>query len=350
MSASPPPLPYPDFPLRPHRNGQWYKSVWNRRTKKTEQFYFGSWADDPQGEGALHDPQTGWLARRDGIRAGIDNIRVTPAGGDLTLGELMSRFLTRKRSNAQSGELSKTTLGDYLREVSAFVSFMKPGTPAGGLRPEHFSAYMSKLTEKRGLGRHARKRVRAYITAFLHYGAGNGWFPMPNTGTDWTAPSTDPDAMRQARSRAGLPDYSDRILNGEEVDRLLSRASPAFKAMILVGVNCGRGPADLGRLRWNMLDLGTGQLVFPRPKTGAMRVGYLWRKTRRALERVRTLKHNQISLTQSGEQSLVFLTRKGLPFYREIEVNKTVAAGDQVSYCQMSWTKADLKRQLSIRL
>jgi hypothetical protein len=68
----PPPLPYPDFPLRPHKNGQWYKSVWNSRGKKSEQFYFGSWADEPKGERALSDPDTGWLARRDAIRAGID--------------------------------------------------------------------------------------------------------------------------------------------------------------------------------------------------------------------------------------------------------------------------------------
>ena len=47
-----PPLPYPDFPLRPHQKGSWYKSAWNRRLKKTEQFYFGSWKDDPKGERA----------------------------------------------------------------------------------------------------------------------------------------------------------------------------------------------------------------------------------------------------------------------------------------------------------
>ena len=47
-----PRLPYPDFPLRPHRNGQWYKSVWNPRVKKSEQFYFGTWEDDPNGQRA----------------------------------------------------------------------------------------------------------------------------------------------------------------------------------------------------------------------------------------------------------------------------------------------------------
>ena len=62
-----PHLPYPDYPLRPHRNGQWYKSVWNPRSKRSEPFFFGAWHDDPKGQRALADPRLGWLARRDAI-------------------------------------------------------------------------------------------------------------------------------------------------------------------------------------------------------------------------------------------------------------------------------------------
>jgi hypothetical protein len=107
-----PKLPRADFPLRPHKNGQWYKSVWNPLTKRSEQFYFGTWADDRKGERALKDPQLGWLARKDAIRAGVDNVRVQPVAGEMLLGELMSRFLTYKRAKAVAGELSLTTLGD----------------------------------------------------------------------------------------------------------------------------------------------------------------------------------------------------------------------------------------------
>jgi len=198
MSATsqPPKLPYDGFPLRPHQNGIWYKSVWNRNSKKSEQFYFGSWADDPKGERAMKDPVTGWLARRDAIKAGIDNVRVHMVPGDLTLGELMARFLSFKRSKVTSGELSLTTLEGYLREISKFVQFQKPATSAGLLRPEHFSAFMRHLVEERKLGRHVRKRVVTYISTFLRYGAKNGWMTMPNTGVDWCTPSTDPDSMR----------------------------------------------------------------------------------------------------------------------------------------------------------
>jgi hypothetical protein len=109
-SQSLPNLPYPDFPLRPHRNGQWYKSVWNPRIKKSEQFYFGAWNDDRKGERALKDMEIGWLARREAIKAGIDNLRVDPlAQTELTLGELMARFLAFKRGKVSSGELSLAT-------------------------------------------------------------------------------------------------------------------------------------------------------------------------------------------------------------------------------------------------
>jgi integrase len=316
-ASTPPPLPYDGFPLRPHQNGHWFKSVWNHRLKKSEQFYFGSWHDDLKGERAIKDPQIGWLARRDAIKAGIDNVRVDVVNTTMSLGSLMAQFLAHKQQKAKDGELSLTTLGDYLREVTAFVTFEKSGTPAGGLRPEHFTAYMKHLSDDRKLGRPARKRVRAYITAFLRFGAKNGWITMPNTGVDWVAPATDPDAMRVAKARAGVKDYSDRILTGEEIDKFLARSQPAFKAIILLGVNCGLGPADIGRLRWEMIDLERGRLVYPRHKTGVARRSCLWKKTREALKRVRTLKHNRLALQRDGDASLVFTTRTGLPCYRE---------------------------------
>jgi integrase len=322
MSAhsSLPKLPYDGFPLRPHRNGHWYKSVWNRQSKKTEQFYFGAWVDDPKGKHAMTDPVSGWLVRRDAIKAGIDNVRVQIRGAELTLGELMAHFLSFKRNKVTSGELSLATLDGYLKEVSAFVALMKPTIPAALLKPEHFSLYMQHLVEHRKLGRFARKRVVTYINTFLRFGARNGWITMPNTGVDWRAPSTDPDSMRMARARAGIPDFSDRLVTGEEINKLLARSQPAFRAMILLGINCGLGPADLGRLRWEMIDLERARLNFPRQKSGVRRVGYLWKKTRRALRRVRMLKHNRLALVKEGEHSLVFITRNGLNYYRETEI------------------------------
>ena len=301
-----------------------------RRTKRTEQFYFGKEADDPKGERAISDPVVGWLARRAAILEGVDNIRVQATADDPGLGELMNRFLIFKRNKVHAGELSLSMLHDYIGEVEHFVTFLKPSTPAGGLRPEHFSAYMMHLIRDRKLGRHARKRVRGLITAFLRFGAKNAWYVMPNTGTDWVAPATDPDSIRQAKTRAGVKDYSDRILTGEEIDQLLLRAPPTFKALILLGINTGMGPADLGRLTWDKVDLDSGRLIYPRPKTGAPRVGFLWKKTRQALLQVRILKHNRAAVEQGGDAALVFLTRTGRPFYVEKEIHSEVKVDGKV--------------------
>jgi hypothetical protein len=195
MSLQFPPQPFAGFPLRPHRNGQWYRSAWNRRRKQSEQFYFGSWKDDQKGERALNDPQTGWLARKRAIEAGTDNARVYATDSVVTLGQLMAQFLAFKRAMLIAGDLSPRTLGDYIKEVEKFVAFMKPATPVAVLRPEHFSAYMKFMVENRKLGRHARRRIRAYLNSFLRYGVKSGWFAMPSTGPEWVAPAVDPASI-----------------------------------------------------------------------------------------------------------------------------------------------------------
>jgi hypothetical protein len=162
-----PRLPYPNFPLRPHKNGQWYKSVWNSRTKRSEQFYFGSWHDDPKGERAMKDPALGWLVRKDGIRAGVDNVRVERVAGVLTLGELMARFLAHKQGMTKAGELSKTTLAGYLREVRWFVEFMKPATPVSGY-PKSCSSIQALAFALAGMAASARALARGEALAGGH--------------------------------------------------------------------------------------------------------------------------------------------------------------------------------------
>ena len=320
MTRNLPSIPYAEFPLRPHRNGQWYKSVWNPRTRRSEQVYFGNWKSDPTGERALHDPISGWLARRSAIKAGTDCLRVTAQGSDeqqLTLGELMRRFLQHNKLKVDAGDLSIRTLGDYIRETRKFVEFFGTGMVVSGLGPAHFSVFMRHLVEDRKLGRYARRRVRVYINVMLGFGAKNGWFTIPAKGADWIAPATDAAAIRQAKLRAGEPDYSDRILSGDELTRLLQHATPAWKAILLVAVNCGFGPADIGRLRWKHINMTTGHVNFPRLKTGQQREGYLWKQTRRALEACAKLKRHRKAIERDGKDAFVFLSEDGNPMYRE---------------------------------
>jgi integrase len=303
MRSTPRRKPHPDFPLTPHPNGQWVKKV------KGDLYYFGRWKDDAKGERAIAD----WLARKDSILAGLDKLRVASVASEMTLGRVMGLYLENRRTAMLAGELSATTYGDYLRELQLFVTAAGSEAKVAALKPEHFARYAKNLVTDRKLGRHARKRVIAYIKAMLNWGAGNGYYPHPTYGNDFAAPDTRPDAMRQAKAREGKKDHSKRLVTGAEISKLLDRASPQFKAIILLGVNCGLGPADLGRLCWRHMNLDSGAIDMPRGKTGTERRGYLWKRTRRALARVAKLKHNRIALEREGEDALVFLESERPP-------------------------------------
>jgi len=84
--------------------------------------------------------------------------------------------------------------------------------------------------------------------------------------------------MRKHRAKNGH-----KMFEAAEVRALLDAASPQVKAMILLGVNCGFGNADVARLPQSALDLRRGWINFPRPKTGVGRRCPLWPETAEAL-------------------------------------------------------------------
>jgi integrase len=72
------------------------------------------------------------------------------------------------------------------------------------------------------------------------------------------------------------------LIVGESGPELV-RGAPAVRAMILLGINCGFGNSDVGRLPLSALDLDAGWVVYPRPKTGIERRAPLWPETVAAL-------------------------------------------------------------------
>jgi integrase len=300
-----PAKPHPDFPLQPNLNGQWSKKI------NQKPYYFGSWKDDPKGERAIRE----YNDRLPGILSGTDHLRALAAKGLPTVGGIMSKYLGQCKLDVLSGGLSKATYGERIRELELFANWIHAETAVANLKPEHFAGYVQQLIEGRKLKARARKRVQAHVKTMFRWGAGNGHCPLPNFGSAMKAPSTTKQAIRKEKARAGIKDHSDRILTGAEIDKLLAASQPNMAAMILLGVNCGLGPADLGRMTWRHLD--SQWLNYPRHKTGNDRKGYLWKRTRDALERVRETKHAKLAIAKDGEDALVFITRKGLPYYRE---------------------------------
>jgi integrase len=88
----------------------------------------------------------------------------------------------------------------------------------------------------------------------------------------------------------------------------LVRASQPLRTMILLGINCAFGNTDVATLPETALDLDSGWVTFPRPKTGVNRRCPLWPETVANLREVLASRPRAKDPADSG---LVFLTTFG---------------------------------------
>jgi hypothetical protein len=80
---------------------------------------------------------------------------------------------------------------------------------------------------------------------------------------------------------------------------ILEAVSQPLQSMVLLGINCGFGQTDVANLPRASLDLDTGWVDFPRPKTGIerrSRQAHLAAGTVRAGTRLRVAPHRSTSL------------------------------------------------------
>jgi integrase len=121
--------------------------------------------------------------------------------------------------------------------------------------------------------------------------------------------------MRRHRTKAGA-----KMLEADEVRKLLNAADPVMKAMILLGVNCGMGNTDCAAMMLQNLDLDGGWLDYPRPKTGVARRCPLWPETVEALRAVIDSRPKPAEYDGCG---LVFLNERGTGLIRVTDKNHT---------------------------
>ncbi len=91
----------------------------------------------------------------------------------------------------------------------------------------------------------------------------------------------------------------------------MDKASVPLKAMILLGLNCGFGNADVAGLPSTVLDLKAGWVDYPRPKTGVPRRCPLWPETVVAVQEALAKRPNS---HDKAHDTLVFLTKFGRPW------------------------------------
>jgi integrase len=110
------------------------------------------------------------------------------------------------------------------------------------------------------------------------------------------------------------------MVESDEIRSFLSRTDPVLKAMVLLGINCGFGNTDVASLPQSAVNLETGWIEFPRPKTEINRRVPLWPETVAALRDALTIRPEP---TDTADSDNWFVTLQRNRFVRVQESKKT---------------------------
>jgi integrase len=273
--------PYPDFPLFKHATGQWAKKIRGRLR------YFGI---DPDAALAKY------LDQKDALHAGRN-----PRNPDaLTVRMLCNRFLTTKRLLMESGELSPRTWRDYYETCERMTAAFGLDRLVEDLAGDDFERHRAKLAKIRGpvsLGNEIQR-----VRTILKYAFDETLIDRPGRfGSTFRKPARK--SVREAKHAAGR-----KMFTAAEVRQLIDATKGQLKAMILLGINCGFGPTDVGSLPLSALDLKGGWVNFPRPKTAVPRRVPLWKETVAALREATDARPSPKDQADAG---LAFITIRG---------------------------------------
>jgi integrase len=283
-----PAKPSPDFPLFFHATGQWCKKI------RGKLHYFGT---DP------HKALDSYLGQKDALHAG----RMPRADTEgLTVKDLVNAYLNGKKALVTAGELSHRAWTDYEEACKVITKQFGQGRVVADLGPDDFATLRQRMANRWGPVRlgNVIQRVRSVFK----YALDADLVDRPvRFGPDFKRPSAK--TLRLHRAAGGA-----KLFTADEVRRLLDAADVQLRAMLYLGINCGFGMADCGRLPLAAIDLDAGWVDFPRPKTGIPRRCPLWPETAYSLRAALAVRHAPKDAADAG---LAFLTAQGLPWHKE---------------------------------
>jgi integrase len=269
-----PKKPYPEFPLTPHPSGAWQKHIRGRI------HYFGRWARRVNGK-LVRVEGDGWREALEEYKKVADDLHAgrtprTKTDG-LTVADLCNRFLTAKLRKWQAGEIGPRSFGEYRDTTDLLVNAFGKTRLVDDLAADDFEALRATMAGRWGPAR-----------------LGNGMRHRAANGT--------------------------KMLEAADLHQLLDAARVPMRAMILLGLNCGFGNSDLATLPLSALDLDSGWVDFPRPKTGIARRCPLWPETIAALRAAIAARPAPHDPADAG---LVFLMRNGRRWVHYAERSRT---------------------------
>ncbi len=283
-----PAKPYPDFPLFPHATRRWAKKI------RGQFHYFGPWED---WQGALRKYQE----QKDDLYAGRTP-RVQADG--FTVRDLVNRFLTSKKLLQDSGEITPRTFAEYHAACARVGEAFGLTRLVDDLASDDFEKLRAEMAKTLGpvaLGNEIQR-----VRGVFKYAWDASLIDRPvRFGPGFSKPSKK--TLRKARAARG-----EQLFEPAELRKVIDAAGPQLRAMILLGINCGFGNADVGTLPLEALDLERGWVNYPRPKTGIPRRCPLWPETVAA---VRGALDRRARPRDEADAGLVFVTKYGARWF-----------------------------------
>ncbi len=278
--------------------------------------YFGTWADP---DGALAK----YLSEKDTLHAGRKPREDTSG---CTVKDLTNQFLNAKQNLVDSGELTRRSWADYKAACDLFVKHFGKTRLVADLGPDDFADLRKEMAKDWGpvtLGNVIQRVCMAFA------------FASDNDLID-RAVRYGQAFKRRSRKvvRVDRAKKGPKLFTAGDVRALIDgalvtgaggpervRAGKPMRAMVLLGINCGLGSADCGRLTRAAVDLDAALIEFPRPKTGIARRCELWPETVASLREAATVRPDP---KDEADADLVFVTKYGLPWAKDT-VDQTLA-------------------------
>jgi integrase len=276
--------------------------MWQKKIRG-KLFYFGHWARRVDGN-LVRVENDGWkealhayLEVRDDLHAGRTP-RVKSDG--LTVANLCNAFLTAKLRKVESGELTSRSFMEYRQTTDLIVSAFGKNRLVEDLAAGDFEKLRAEMAAKWGPVRLGNAVIR--VKSVFKYGTDNGLIEKAvRFGGEFTKP--EKAVLRKHKATGGQ-----KMLEADQVRKLLDSSDGQLRAMILLAVNAGFGNGDCATLPLSALNLKPGWVDFPRPKTGISRRCPLWPET---VEALREVIANRPAPKDDTVAKLVFVNTRG---------------------------------------
>jgi integrase len=219
-------------------------------------------------------------------------------------------FLNEKQGRVDAAELSPRTWAEYKVASDAVIAAFGKRRRVADLGPDDFAALRKRLAAQLGPVRLGNQIQ--YVRSIFKFAYESDLLDRPiRFGPSFKKPSAK--TLRLHKAKLGP-----KLFAAEQIRRMLASPDPQLRGMILLGINCGFGMADCGRLPISSLDLpgglataSWGWVDFPRVKTGIPRRCPLWPETAAALQEAIAKRPEPKDPADAG---LVFLTAQGRPW------------------------------------